>query len=61
MNTKKLILGLFMGLLFLGMSCTKYTSSDDSLYENGVDKTKLINGDKRSVDKTKLINGDKRS
>lgn len=61
MNTKKLILGLCMGFAFLAMSCTQNTTDEDGLYENGVDKTQLINGDKRSVDKTQLINGDKRS
>lgn len=61
MNTKKLILGGCMGIAFLAMSCSQNLSADDSLYETGVDKTKLINGDKKSVDKTKLINGDKKS
>jgi hypothetical protein len=61
MNTKKLILGLSMGFAFLAMSCTQNTAQEDGLYENGVDKTQLINGDKKSVDKTQLINGDKRN
>ena len=45
------------------VSCeTSDTASDDLLYEHGVDKTQLINGDKKNsfVDKTQLINGDKK-
>ena len=58
MNTRKLILGIAMCCAVLAMSCSQSTAEDDGIYENGVDKTKLINGDKRSVDKTQLINGD---
>lgn len=61
MNTRKILLGLSMGIAFLALSCTQNYAADDSVYETGVDKSKLINGDKRSVDKSKLINGDKRS
>jgi len=60
MNTRKLILGLCMGSAFLVMSCTQYTSSDDSLYENGVDKT-LITKDNKSVDKTLITKGPQRN
>ena len=51
MNTRKLILGLGMCFALLAMSCSQSTAEDDGVYINGVDKTKLINGDKRSVDK----------
>ncbi|WP_373074864.1 hypothetical protein [Zeaxanthinibacter enoshimensis] len=61
MNTRKVIFGLFACSLFLVASCTQNTAAEDGLYEQGVDKTKIINGDKKSVDKTKIINGDKKS
>jgi len=58
---KKLVFGLLACLTLLAVSCeTTDTASDDQLYEQGVDKTQLINGDKQSVDKSQLINGDKR-
>ena len=57
MNMKKLLFGICTLLVLVGSACTS-NSADDQVYENGVDKTKLINGDKQSVDKTKIINGD---
>jgi hypothetical protein len=60
MNTKKILFGICTCLILMIAACTPNTA-DDQVYENGVDKTKLINGDKRSVDKTQLVNGDKRS
>ena len=59
MNTKKLILGISMGVAFLAMSCTQYAAQDDSIYENGVDKS-LITKDNKSVDKS-LITKSNRS
>lgn len=60
MNTKKLILGLCMGVAFLAMSCTQNTTDEDGLYENGVDKT-LITKDNKSVDKTLITKGPSRN
>jgi len=58
---RKFVFGLMACVTLLAVSCeTSDIAADDLVYENGVDKTKLINGDKKSVDKTKLINGDKR-
>ncbi|MDO6809007.1 hypothetical protein Q4603_10305 [Zobellia galactanivorans] len=58
---KKLAFGLLACVTLLAVSCeTSDVASDDSVYDNGVDKTQLINGDKKSVDKTQLINGDNR-
>ncbi|MCW5516699.1 hypothetical protein [Muriicola sp. Z0-33] len=54
---KKLLFGICAFLVLVGSACTANTA-DDQLYENGVDKTELVNGDKKSVDKTKIINGD---
>ncbi len=56
MNTKKLILGLSMGLAFLVMSCTQNTATEDGLYDVGVDKTKITK-DNKSVDKTLITKG----
>lgn len=60
MNTKKILFGILACVTFMAVSCESSTAEDD-LYENGVNKTQLINGDKRSVNKTQLINGDRRS
>ena len=49
----------FLVLAFTS-ACTENTADQD-VYEQGVDKTKLINGDKKSVDKRNLVNGDKQS
>ncbi|MBU2972947.1 hypothetical protein [Zobellia sp. B3R18] len=60
---KKLVFGLLACASLLAVSCeSSDVASDDSVYEEGVDKTQLINGDsrKKSVDKTQLINGDSR-
>ncbi len=58
---KKVVFGLMACATLLAVSCeTTDVASEDQLYEQGVDKSQLINGDnKRSfVDKTQLINGD---
>ena len=57
---KNLVFGLLACATLLAVSCdSNDVAADDTLYDKGVDKTQLINGDnKRSVDKTKLINGD---
>ncbi len=48
MNTKKIIFAMLASASLLAVSCSPNTSAeDDQLYEQGVDKTKLINGDKR--------------
>ncbi|MBU2946362.1 hypothetical protein [Zobellia uliginosa] len=60
---KNLVFGLLACVALLTVSCeSSDVASNDSLYDEGVDKTQLINGDKRrrSVDKTQLINGDNR-
>ncbi len=60
---KKVVFGLLACATLLTVSCeTNDTASVDQLYEQGVDKTQLINGDKKRsfVDKTQLINGDKK-
>lgn len=61
MNTKKVVFGLLTFSLFLFAACTDSSVSEDSVYDQGVDRTKIINGDKKNVDRTKVINGDKRS
>ena len=53
MNTRKIFFGFFtMGLLILA-SCT---TENSTLYENGVDKTKITKGTD-AVDRTKITKG----
>ncbi len=56
MNAKKIIFAIAATFALLTASCSPNTTSEDeSLYVNGVDKTKLPStADKSSVDKTKL-------
>lgn len=45
---KKLVFALLASVTLLAVSCeTNSTADDDQLYEQGVDKSKLINGDKK--------------
>jgi len=53
MNTKKIIFGIFAMVSLIIASCTS-NSADDSIYEVGVDKTKIEKPGQRSVDKTKI-------
>ena len=53
MNTKKLLAGLFSCLILMAASCTT-DSADDSVYEQGVDKSKIV-VPSRAVDKSKII------
>lgn len=48
MNTKRILFGLMACavLTLTAISCTPNTA-DDETYEQGVDKTKMVNGDKR--------------
>jgi hypothetical protein len=41
MNTKKLFFGLATVLILMAAACTPNTA-DDQVYEQGVDKTKII-------------------
>ncbi|MEX0288503.1 MAG: hypothetical protein AB3N14_05285 [Flavobacteriaceae bacterium] len=59
MNTKKIFFGICACLFLMAAACTP--SADDQVYEEGVDKTKIVNGDIKNVDKSKLVNGDTRS
>ncbi|MET6990520.1 hypothetical protein [Sediminicola arcticus] len=44
MNTKKILFAVVAAATLLVASCTSSTASDDSLYEQGVDKTKINKG-----------------
>jgi len=46
MKAKRIIFGLLACLTLIAVSCEPNNSADgDNLFEEGVDKTKLINGD----------------
>jgi hypothetical protein len=43
MNTKRLLFGICTCLILMAAACTpNSTSEDQQLYENGVDKSKII-------------------
>jgi len=42
MNTKKILFGLSTVLILMAAACTPNTAEDDQVYEQGVDKTKII-------------------
>ncbi len=48
MKAKKIIFGLMACLLLVAVSCEpNSTAQEDDMYEVGVDKSKLINGDNK--------------
>lgn len=48
MKAKRIIFGLLACVTLLAVSCEPNNSSDgDPLFEEGVDKSKLINGDSK--------------
>ena len=42
MNTRKLLFALAAMLVLVAAACTPNTAEDDQVYEQGVDKTKII-------------------
>ncbi len=42
MNTKRILFGICTVLSLIAASCTPNTADDDQLYEQGVDKRKII-------------------
>jgi len=42
MNTKKIFYGLVTVLILIAASCTPNTADDDQLYEQSLDKEKVI-------------------
>ena len=53
MNTRNILYGtLACAVLIVAAACTD-NSADDSVYEDGIDKNKIIL--KRSIDKNKII------
>jgi len=42
MNTKRLFFGICTCLILMAAACTPNSTADDQLYENGVDKDKII-------------------
>ncbi len=42
MNTKRLFFGICTCLILMAASCTPNSTADDQLYEDGVDKNKII-------------------
>ncbi len=61
MNTKKLFYGLMAFVVLVASAACTQNSADDSAYEVGVDKTTIVNGDKKGVDRTTIVNGDRQS
>jgi hypothetical protein len=48
MKMKRLVFGILACVTLMAVSCEpNNTADEDQLYEQGVDKTKLVNGDKR--------------
>ena len=59
MNTKKFFYGLMALVVLVGAGACTQDSADNALYEQGVDRSTIINGDaKNSVDRSTIINGD---
>ncbi len=42
MNTKRILFGLATVLVLMAAACTPNTAEDDQVYEQGVDKSKVI-------------------
>lgn len=61
MNTRKLFFGLMAFTIMIAAAACTENTADDAVYEQGVDKRTVINGDSKSVDKRTVINGDKKS
>jgi len=48
MKMKRLLFGVIACVTLMAVSCEPNSTTDeDQLYEQGVDKTKIINGDKK--------------
>ena len=61
MNTRKFFYGIFAFIILAAsVACTKDTA-DDSVYEQGVDRTKVTTGPQQSVDRTKVTTGPQQS
>jgi hypothetical protein len=54
MDTTKLFYGLLACLVLFVAACTENTA-DDAIYEQGIDKNKIILDNKNSIDKNKII------
>lgn len=52
MNTRKILFGIFALTILVVSACTSNSAEDDALYENGIDKNKVI---LKSIDKNKVI------
>ncbi|MEP0133976.1 MAG: hypothetical protein ABJJ25_07105 [Eudoraea sp.] len=42
MNTKRLFFGICTCLILMAAACTPDTSGDDQIYEDGIEKEKII-------------------
>ena len=61
MNTRKFFYGFMASLVLVASAACTQNTADDAAYEQGVDRTTVVNGDKRSVDRSTVVNGDRQS